>query len=247
MNVLKEEFDKNGYIAIRNFVSRETLDKINACINDLTKEKLDSMPPEYVFYENKADASTLKQLQHINLFQPFFDELLLSDQFKGLAEILLGTEVEAKNMQWFNKPPRIGKETPAHQDGYYFMLEPNEALTMWLAIDSVDEKNGCVRYIPASHKNGMRPYTASNVLGFSQGISDYHAEDQAMEIPMIVEPGDIIIHHSLTIHRADPNTSVRTRKGLGFIYYSTLAHEDKVKHAAYQEKLKETLKQQDKI
>ena len=247
MDELKNGFDQNGYIVLRKFISEETLDRIKATIEKDIHSKLDTMPPEYVFYENKADTATLKQLQHINHFAPYFDELINSDQFKGLAERLLGSGVEAKNMQWFNKPPGIGKETPAHQDGFYFMLEPNEALTMWLAIDSVDEENGCVRYISGSHKTGMRPHSTSNILGFSQGISDYGEADRLAEIPMIVAPGDMIVHHSLTIHRADPNTSTRSRKGLGFIYYSNLAKENKLKHAAYQQKLKETLKLQNKI
>lgn len=50
------------------------------------------------------------------------------------------------------KPPRIGKGTPPHQDGYYFMLEPNEAVTMWMALEDVNEENGCVRYVKESHK-----------------------------------------------------------------------------------------------
>jgi ectoine hydroxylase-related dioxygenase (phytanoyl-CoA dioxygenase family) len=85
----------------------------------------------------------------------------------------------------------------------------------------VDEENGCVRYVPGSHRQGLRPHASTDVLGFSQGISGYSDADRALEIPMPAKPGDILIHHSPTIHSAGSNRSPRTRKALGFIYYSS--------------------------
>jgi phytanoyl-CoA hydroxylase len=35
------------------------------------------------------------------------------------------------------------------------MLDPCEALTMWLVLEKVDEENGCVRYVRGSHKHGI--------------------------------------------------------------------------------------------
>ena len=97
---------------------------------------------------------------------------LFNNKFKRLAEILLEGSVVGQNMQYFNKPTKIGKPTPPHQDGYYFMLTPCEALTMWLALDEVDEKNGCVRYVRGSNHLTMRSHSQTNTLGFSQGITD---------------------------------------------------------------------------
>ncbi|MEX2591868.1 MAG: phytanoyl-CoA dioxygenase family protein [Anditalea sp.] len=247
MEALKEKFDKVGYITLKGFLNDLEIKEITENIERFLTESINMMPQEYVFYENKADSSTLKQLQHLDQYHPFFDQLFHHPKFVGLAEKLLGSPVIPKNMQWFNKPPKIGVATPAHQDGFYFMLEPNQALTMWLALDKVDEENGCVRYIPGSHKKKMRPHGESNVLGFSQGIADYNQMDQSHEIPMLLEPGDLMVHHSLTIHRADKNTSGRTRRGLGLIYYSSLAKENLQEHKKYQEKLKASLLQKNRI
>ena len=56
--------------------------------------------------------------------------------------------------------------------------EPNHALTLWLALDRVDEENGCVRDLPGSHAQGMRPHRSSGILGFSQGIDGAAAPAQ---------------------------------------------------------------------
>ena len=123
----------------------------------------------------------------------------------------------------FGKAPKIGSETPAHQDGFYFTLEPNEALTIWLPLDCADEENGCIRYVPASHKRGVLPHGRGESFGFSMGLLNYTNEDRAAEVAINVVPGDLIVHHSLTIHRADPNPSYRRRWAMGLVYYAKRA------------------------
>ena len=119
------------------------------------------------------------------------------------------------------------------------MLEPCRALTMWMALDDVDEENGCVRYVRGSHTRGMRPHGRTETLGFSQGITDFgQALDARDEVACPARPGDLLAHHALTIHRADANASAtRTRRALGFIYYGESALENLAAHEAYQAKL----------
>jgi len=128
------------------------------------------------------------------------------------------------------------------------MLEPNEAVTMWMALESVDEENGCVRYVNKSHRYGVRSHGRTSTLGFSQGIADYGCpNDIENEVFFPTKEGDLLVHHALTIHRADGNQSERTRKAMGFIYYANKAKEDKAAHETYAKALNESLKEQNKI
>jgi phytanoyl-CoA hydroxylase len=62
------------------------------------------------------------------------------------------------------------------------------------------------------------------------------------------KPGDLLVHDALTIHRADANRScTRSRRALGFIYYSQRAREDREAHTMYQRRLAEDLKSKGKI
>jgi phytanoyl-CoA hydroxylase len=149
---------------------------------------------------------------------------------------------------YFNKLPIVGDITPPHQDGFYFHLQPCEALTLWLALDDVDEENGCIRYVRGSHQQGMRHHRRTEVLGFSQGIADFGTEsDIANEVAACVSPGDLIVHHALTIHRADANRSPRPRRALGFVYFSAAAQVDEISSAEYQRQLAEDLHEKGKI
>ena len=165
-----------------------------------------------------------------------------------IRDRLLGEPVIGKNLQYFNKPPGIGQATPAHQDGHYFMLQPCQAVTMWMALDHVDEENGCVRYLRGSHLDGMRTHERTQTLGFSQGIVNFGKNESREEVPCPARPGDLLAHHALTVHRADANDSpTRTRRALGFIFYGESAREDKVAHEAYQRNLADEMSALGKI
>ena len=239
---LRGKFREDGFVFLPGFINEEEVQQIHVRLQKLIKEKVPDMPPEHVFYEDRDDPSTLKQLQTLFSYDDFFYRLMFRSRFEELASVLLDDGVVGKNMQYFNKPPLTGKPTPPHQDGYYFMLEPNEAVTMWLGLDPVDEENGCVRYLKGSHRRGMRPHGKTGTLGFSQGITDYGKEVDK-EVWWVTKPGDLLVHHSLTIHRADANrSSDRTRKALGFIYYAQKAKEDTAAKTAYQQKLNEEIR-----
>jgi phytanoyl-CoA hydroxylase len=112
---------------------------------------------------------------------------------------------------------------------------------MWLALEEVDGDNGCVHYVKGSHLKGMRPHGKTQTLGFSQGITDFGTEeDIANEVPMPAKPGDLLIHHALTIHRAEGNKSLtRSRRAMGLIYFGASAKEDVDAKERYMKQLQE--------
>lgn len=235
---LKESFRANGYVFLPGFLSAEEVNELNEKVAHFIREEVADMPWGHIFYEDKNDPTTLKQLIDMQKYDPYFDIMLNNSKFKQLAEWLLDDAVVPKTLEYFNKPPRIGKPTPPHQDNYYFMLKPAEAVTMWLALEDVDAENGCVRYVTGSHRHEVRPHGRTQTLGFSQGITDFGTEvDQAKAVAFPAKPGDLLIHHSMTIHWAEANRSDRTRKAIGLIYWAESAQEDTETKAAYQKKL----------
>lgn len=242
-------FETDGCVVLPQFVSGQHLSELIAHTDRFIADIVPRLPPEQVFYENKDNVATLKQIQQMGNHDRWFHELFTNSRFREVAELLLNGPVVPQNMQYFNKPPGVGQATPPHQDGHYFMLDPCEAVTMWLALDVADEENGCVRYVRGSHKHGMRKHARTKTLGFSQGIVDYPAnQDREAETAFPAKPGDLLVHDAMTIHRADANQSAtRARRALGFIYYSQRAREDAEAHAAYQRRLAEDMKSQGKI
>ncbi|MCK5104065.1 MAG: phytanoyl-CoA dioxygenase family protein [Cyclobacteriaceae bacterium] len=243
----KKSFDEQGYIAVKGFLNQEEVKELIRETNRLVKEVVPTIPESEVYYEDKGNPETLKQIQRLDNYDDYFKKLANSEKVVGLAELTLGGPVFLKNIQYFNKIPRIGKETPAHQDGYYFKIKPQEAVTMWLSLGDADAENGAVCYIPGSQKKGMRDHGQTALLGFAQGISDWSDEDTNAEIQMEAGAGDILVHHSLTIHRANPNKSDRQRKSIGFIFYREDVEINEEALAEYKQKLDLMLKEEGKI
>ena len=246
---LLEVFLQDGFVCVPQFLDQEAQRELLENVQRFIHEVVPVIPHDQVFYEDKRNPLTLKQIQHLEAHDTWFRDLFIDSPFTAIAETMLGTKCIPMNLQYFNKPPRTSQPTPPHQDGFYFMIAPCNAVTMWLALDEVDEKNGCVRYVRGSHHEGLHPHTQTTTLGFSQEIEHYDdlpAIDR--ETPTKALPGDLLIHHAMTIHRADANESPdRQRRALGFIYYSADAKPDHVTHAAYQQRLKREWKQADRI
>lgn len=246
---IKDEFDSQGYVALRGFMSAQELIELRSHLEQFIRDVIPTLRTDQVYYEDKSRPETLKQIQEMHLHDPYFARLMGEGKFPKLAALLLGDDVVGKNLQFFNKPSGVGQPTPAHQDGFYFKLDPPEAVTMWLALDIVDEENGCVRYVRGSHRQGLRAHGRTSVLGFSQGIADYGLPDDLRnEIAFPAQPGDLLVHHALTIHRADGNGSAdRSRRSLGFIYYAQRAREDETTANEYQQQLHRELAAAGKI
>jgi phytanoyl-CoA hydroxylase len=232
----QNEFNGIGYICRRGFLDNNEIFVLNRNLEQCIQNCLGEVDPKQVFYEDKSDSTSLKQIQHLEEYCDYFRELGNSKQFTSLAEECLGGPVDLINIQYFNKSPGKNAPTPPHQDGYYFMIKPQSAVTMWLSLCYADAENGAVRYLPQSH-DSMRPHGRTETLGFSQGITDWSREDIEKEVQMTAVPGDLLAHHSLTIHSAGENRSDRDRKSIGFIYYRKDVVVDDDAHVAYQQKL----------
>jgi len=244
---LKARFDRDGYAVLPGWLTAEELKGLRGEVARFIRERVPTLPPGDAVREIKDRPETLKMVQLPVATEAYFGDLRGQGKFRELAELALGQPVIPQALTWMNKPARVGVDTPAHQDGYYYMLEPAEAVAMWLALDEADETNGCMRYIPGSHRHGMRSHGRSGTLGFSQGITDYSEADRRAEVAIPARPGDLIVHHCLTIHRADENRSDRERPAIQFVYFSERAREDVERKAAYRAKLKAELAQSGKI
>lgn len=233
----KADFERDGYIVIRGFFPPDRARELRGAVDRYLDDIVPTLSSEFAYYEDKGRPETLFRLERMQMHDPFFEALSACDEMASLAARLLDDDAVFQNVEMFGKAPRIGAPTPPHQDGYYFMIEPNEGLTFWIPVDRATEENGCIRYVPGSHRRGMRPHGKSEVFGFSQGITDFGVADESAEVAVCVEPGDLIAHHSLTIHRTDANPSDATRRALGIVYYAARARKDERIAAEYGKKL----------
>ena len=103
-----------------------------------------------------------------------------------------------------------------HQDVTYWGLRPPKAISVWLAIDDVDEENGAMLVIPCTHTQACEHGKSDddeNLLSVNQAIDD-GALDVDTAVPIILKAGQLSLHDGLLVHGSRPNHSGRRRAGL---------------------------------
>ena len=95
-----------------------------------------------------------------------------------------------------------------HQDNGYWKLDPPDAMSLWIALDDVDEANGCMRFVPGSHKAGEVGHMRAG-----QYIAQLKADaDESLAVPAPMPAGWGLVHHCRTLHNTKPNHTTRQRR-----------------------------------
>ena len=116
------------------------------------------------------------------------------------------------------KPAEQGGVNMWHQDAPLWpILAPMTEATAWVALDDVDESNGCMRMVPGSHRWG-------NAIDFLQGLPNFEAMPAAWQGHTVevrscpVRSGEVHYHHALAWHGSPANTSGRHRRAIALHY-----------------------------
>ena len=143
-----------------------------------------------------------------------FHDLLWNPAFTVPASQLLAGAVRFWHDQLFCKPARHGGVVAWHQDySYWTRTRPMAHLTCWIALDDSSRENGCVHYVPRSHRWQLLPIT-----GLAGGMESIHtvltAEQKAAFQPVAVElrKGYCSFHHAMTVHGSYENRTDRPRR-----------------------------------
>ena len=86
-------------------------------------------------------------------------------------------------------------------------------LTCWIGLDDSTVENGCVHYVPGSHRWNLLPRgaLADDMEAILSSLTD---EQKAAFKPVPIEQkaGEASFHHPLTIHGSYENSSDRPRR-----------------------------------
>jgi ectoine hydroxylase-related dioxygenase (phytanoyl-CoA dioxygenase family) len=127
------------------------------------------------------------------------------------------------------KPAGKGREVPWHQDGEYWLMRPLATCSVWIAIDAVSTSNGCMRFIPGSHKRQelyRHHQTARENLVLNLEL-DQDQFDESKAVNVELEAGQISLHDVRMIHGSLANTSGERRAALIMRYMPATSYYDR--------------------
>jgi hypothetical protein len=148
------------------------------------------------------------------------------------VEGLIGPDILVYTSTWFIKEPESPAIAAWHQDATYFGLRPHVHVTAWLALTGATAENGCMEFLPGSHHRGQLPHragvVAASVNRAGQAITLEVDDTPAVHAPL--RAGEFSLHHTLCLHRSQPNRSPGRRIGLAISYIPTSAQHLGIKH-----------------
>ncbi|MFT5110809.1 MAG: hypothetical protein ACI8P9_000118 [Parasphingorhabdus sp.] len=142
-----------------------------------------------------------------------FLEIASHPDLLDMAAQLIGDDIILWGTTIFGKPAKDGKQTPWHQDGDYYPIEPLETLSIWIALDDVTLDNGPMTMIPGSHKSRQifsHHWEEDSQLVINQVCDSEHFNAQTAE-PLILKAGQISLHDVYMIHGSMANTTPHRR------------------------------------
>ena len=169
---------------------------------------------EYHSNESKNPDTVLFHALGAWRIKPAFHDLLWNPAFLVPASQLLGGAVRFWHDQLFCKPMRHGGVVAWHQDySYWTRTEPMQHLTCWIALDDSTRDNGCLQYVPGSHRWPLLPITG--LAGDMDEIQTVLSENQRKQFqPVAIElkAGEGSFHHPLLVHGSYENRTDRPRR-----------------------------------
>lgn len=207
-STIAERYQEDGYLVFRDVLDVGLIEEAQAHVAWLRKRRPD-LRPENLHYKLVYD-------------DPFWVRLVSDDRLLDIAEAFMGPDLALFASHYVAKPPREGMPVLWHQDGSYWPLEPMQVVSLWLAVTPSTPENGCMRVIPGSHTLDLQELhqrqDVDNVLG-SEISQDVVEESKAVDV--VLEPGDVSVHHPNIIHGSNANTSDQWRIGLTIRYIPT--------------------------
>ena len=163
----------------------------------------------------------LRHKGHLAL--PWLADLVRHPGILDPVSEILGPDILCWTTNFFIKDPRDPHFVSWHQDATYWGLSSDEVVTAWVALTDSRPENGCMGFVPGSHKRRQMPHRDTfdpmNLLTRGQEVAV--EVDAGDSVDVVLGPGEMSLHHVLMVHGSAPNPSDGPRIGVAIRYLPT--------------------------
>lgn len=211
-------FHENGYLSNIKLLEEWQVDQLNKELAEIQDPK---HPAHHLFYEFHSNESTdpnktiFHSLGHWRITPGFHDVNWNPAFVMAASQLLDDRSVRFWHDQLFCKPAKHGGVVAWHQDySYWTRTIKMQHLTCWTALDDANKSNGCLHYIPKSHKWGLldKPILTGPMDEFKNYLNDAQKEEFKNQVAIEIKKGHASFHHPLMVHGSYENNSEYSRR-----------------------------------
>ncbi|MCA9214980.1 MAG: phytanoyl-CoA dioxygenase family protein [Planctomycetales bacterium] len=212
-------YRENGYVRGKRLLDEAQIETLRSELESFFDSDHEGHELWYEYHTNESATPQTVLFHALGSWRitPGFHDSLWNPRFTVPASQLVNGPVRFWHDQLFCKPPFHGGVVAWHQDySYWTRTTPMCHLTCWIALDDATEDNGCLQYIPKSHRWDLLPITG--LAGDMDAIEEVLTEEQweQFQNPVAVElkAGECAFHHPLLVHGSYENRIARPRRAL---------------------------------
>ena len=148
---------------------------------------------------------------------PVFADWISSPAVTDIAASIVGPDVDCFLSQFIFKNAGAWGQ-PWHQDSHYFFaFEPLRPIVgLWLAVTEATLENGCLHVLPGSNREPIHEHVADRRPNANFGYREIVDHDMSGAIPVLMDPGDLLVFDSHLMHRSTDNVSSGIRAAMVF-------------------------------
>ena len=196
-------YQENGYLHVQGLLSRGEAGLYRAECHALAERIGDN---DATWASVRGQGHKISHCHDVQFQSAAFTRLLVDQRLTGVAQGIIGPNVQLHHTKMFIKPPELGAPFPMHQDYPYFPHERHSVIAAIIHFDDAPEEKGCLRVVPGSHKLGPLPAVGD----------DHHLAQFPLEaaVPIPARAGDAIFMSYLLVHGSGVNRSREARTTL---------------------------------
>ena len=200
------QFDEQGFVVVPDLIDAERVAAVAEEIDAFEAQSDAFLAGLEGGRMSIAETGAITFTIHLAAKSALLRDLTRDPRVVGICGDLVGPDVNLYWDQAVYKKPEKPRRFPWHQDNGYAFVEPQQYLTIWLALTDATTDNGCPWVVPGLHREGTLQHTFVDPLGF-ECLSDPEGA-VAAEVPA----GGAVVFSSLTPHLTGPNTTGAVRK-----------------------------------
>jgi Phytanoyl-CoA dioxygenase (PhyH) len=213
-----EFFREHGYLAGVRLLNDH---QIEALRNEVMELVDPTHPGNSLFYEFNSNESADPQKILFHALGAWrittgLHDILWHPAFTVATSQLLDGAVRFWHDQIFYKPAHHGGVVIWHQDySYWTRTQPMAHLSCWIGLDDSTRENGCVHYVPGSHRWNLLP--RADFANDMEAILSALTPVQKQEFkPVAIElnAGECSFHHPLMVHGSYENRTDKSRRAV---------------------------------
>jgi hypothetical protein len=211
-------YEENGYVSGVKIFNDKQIDVLQRALTEVADSNHPYHGLFHEFHSNQSADPDTVLLHALGAWRisPAMHDILWNPAFLKPASQLLGGAVRFWHDQIFSKPGKHGGVVAWHQDySYWTRTIPMNHLTCWVGLDDADQENGCLWYVPGSHKWSL--LDMREIAGDMEWIFEFLSDEQKEQfkpVPIELKKGHCTFHHPLMIHGSYENKSDRPRRGI---------------------------------